>query len=230
MNRQFSPFAARLLALLLPERCRVCREPSSAALCPSCHGAVTYCNDDDAGGEAKDLPCRSLCLYEEPVAGLIHRLKYAADRTVLPALAEITAVCDLADCAAADLIVPVPLHVSRLRRRGLNQSLLLARLFFPGRRQAIRGDLLVRHRPTTPQTGLSGEARRRNLQNAFSLAPASGAIAGRHLLLVDDVRTTGSTLAECRRILLAGGAARVSCLTLARADLPPLSSFSGKEK
>jgi ComF family protein len=182
---------------------------------------VSYCDDDDSG-DAGALPCRSLCLYDEPVAGLIHRLKYAADSTALPALAEIAAGCDLADCAAADLIIPVPLHVSRLRRRGLNQSLLLARLFFPTRRQAIHGEFLVRHRSTTPQTGLSGDARRRNLQGAFSLAPASGAIAGRHLLLIDDVRTTGSTLAECRRVLLTGGAARVSCLTLARADLQAL--------
>jgi len=220
MNQHFSSFAASLLSLLLPERCRACRKPSTVALCPSCHAMVSYLNDDD--DDDKALPCRSLCVYDEPVAGLIHRLKYAADRTVLPALAQIAAARDLADCAEADLIIPVPLHVSRLRRRGLNQSLLLARLFFPERRQIIRCDLLVRHRPTTPQTGLSGEARRRNLQGAFSLTPASGTIAGRHVLLVDDVRTTGSTLAECRRVLLAGGAARVSCLTLARADLQAL--------
>jgi len=224
MSGQFSLFAANLLALLLPERCRVCRRPAAVALCPICRDLVTYCNDDDgdAGGHGDEPPCRSLCVYDEPVARLLQRLKYGADRTVLPALAEIVAGRDLADCAAADMIIPVPLHISRLRRRGLNQSLLLARLFFPERRQAIHCDFLIRHRPTPPQTGLSGDARRRNLQGAFSLTSASGAIAGRHVLLIDDVRTTGSTLAECRRVLLSGGAARVSCLTLARADLQSL--------
>jgi len=218
MNRQFPLLAANLLALLLPERCRVCRRPSAVALCPACHGMVTYCDDDSVGDDADTRSCRSLCLYEELVAGLIHRLKYAADRTVLPALARIAAGRDLADCATADIIIPVPLHISRLRRRGLNQSLLLARLFFPERRHRIHCDILIRHRPTPPQTKLSGDARRHNLENAFSLTPAAGEIFGQHLLLVDDVRTTGSTLAECRRVLLAGGAARVSCLTLARAD------------
>jgi len=215
MNGKISPFFAAL-TLFLPERCRVCRQPSPTALCPDCLAAVIYC--DEKSGDAFEPPCRCLCLYKQPVAGLIHRLKYAADRTVLPALAAIAAQRQGTGDEKADLIIPVPLHTSRLRQRGLNQSLLLAQLFFPERRKDIRVDLLIRHRPTTPQTELSGAARRQNLRNAFSLAPESEALDGKRLLLVDDVRTTGSTLAECGRVLLAHGAASVSCLTLARAD------------
>ncbi|MDR0477407.1 MAG: ComF family protein [Desulfobulbaceae bacterium] len=205
---------AAVLALFLPERCRACHGPSLAPLCPDCLATVTYCGAGDKGNP----PCRSLCLYQQPVSGLIHRLKYGADRAVLPALAEIVSRCgpDLND--DCDLIIPVPLHISRLRQRGLNQSLLLARLFFPKRLPAVRCDLLIRHRPTRPQTGLSGGARRRNLSGAFSLTAASGIIVGKRLLLVDDVRTTGSTLAECGRVLIAHGAARVSYLTMASAD------------
>lgn len=214
MKEKFSPLDA-VLALFLPERCRVCHRPSPAALCPDCLAAVVYCG----AGEKGEPPCRSLCLHQQPVSGLIHRLKYGADRAVLPALAEIVSRCDLDANDDCDLIIPVPLHVSRLKRRGLNQSLLLALLFFPKRRRAIRCDLLIRHRPTRPQTGLPGVARRRNLSGAFSLTAASGIIAGKRLLLVDDVRTTGTTLAECARVLIAHGAAHVACLTMTRADL-----------
>jgi len=226
MHGKNSPLFAAL-ALFLPERCRACRRLSSSALCPDCLAAVAYCHDEE-NADAGFPPCRCLCLYQQPVAGLIHRLKYAADRTVLPALAEIAAQCD-SGLGDADLIIPVPLHISRLRQRGLNQSLLLARLFFPGRLQAIREGLLIRHRPTTPQTGLSGAERRQNLHHAFSLAGEAESVAGKRLLLVDDVRTTGSTLAECADLLIGHGAASVSCLTLARADLQAPSPSCGKK-
>ena len=184
---------------------------------------MVYCGD----GEEGELPCRSLCLYQQPVSGLIHRLKYGADRAVLPALAEIARQGGPALEVDCDLIIPVPLHASRLRRRGLDQALLLAQLFFPKRR-TIRRDLLIRHRPTTPQTGLSGTARRQNLSGAFSLSQTSESIAGKRLLLVDDVRTTGSTLAECGRVLMVHGAASVSCLTLAMANSRAVPTPSGK--
>ena len=224
MNEKFSPLQA-VLALLLPERCRVCHQPSATALCPDCLAAVTYCGDEN---EEDEPPCRSLCLYQQPVSGLIHRLKYGADCTVLPALAEIVSQCRPALDDNCDLIIPVPLHASRLRRRGLNQSQVLARMFFPRRQPAIRCDLLIRHHPTEPQTGLSGAARRQNLNGAFSLTAASGIIAGKRLILVDDVRTTGTTLAECARTLMADGAASVFCLTMARADLHPVSPLPKK--
>ncbi|MDR3088796.1 MAG: hypothetical protein LBU39_03150 [Desulfobulbaceae bacterium] len=221
MNAKSSPLAEiakAVAALLLPERCRVCRAPSVAALCPDCLTSVVY-SDDDGSRDDDDGFQRAVCQYGQPTAGLIHRLKYAADRAALPAIAAIVAGRDLSPCDGADLIIPVPLHSARLRRRGLNQSLILALLFFPERRRDIRCDLLIRHRPTRPQTGLGGHERRRNLADAFSLTEKARAlIAHKHLLLIDDVRTTGSTLGECRRVLLAGGAARVSCLTFLSAD------------
>lgn len=114
-----------------------------------------------------------------------------------------------------DHIVPVPLHPKKLRQRGFNQALLLARSFFPGERKKIRSDILVKIRETESQTGLSGTERRKNLRNAFQVKN-SGAVSGKKLLLVDDVYTTGTTVRECARMLMKAGAVNVDVLTLAR--------------
>jgi ComF family protein len=114
-----------------------------------------------------------------------------------------------------DLVVPVPLHPRRLRERGFNQSLLLARQV--SKRQSIPLDFtsLQRVRQTAPQTRLSGPERRKNVRGAFRVtAPES--VAGRRVLLVDDVFTTGATIQECTESLLEAGAKEVCVLTLAR--------------
>jgi ComF family protein len=116
-----------------------------------------------------------------------------------------------------DMVLPVPLHISRLRSRGFNQSLVLARACFPQWQDRIRVRLLVRNRATTPQTDLSGRARRNNLKNAFQVADKAE-VAGRNILLVDDVFTTGSTVNECARVLKAAGCKRVEILTICRAE------------
>ena len=120
----------------------------------------------------------------------------------------------------ADLLVPVPLHVWRRVRRGFNQSDDLARrLDVPVMR------LLMRARATVPQTGLTAAARRRNVRDAFRLPPflprgARRRLAGRIVVLVDDVRTTGATLDACASVLKDAGAGEVRALTVARA-VPP---------
>ncbi len=113
-----------------------------------------------------------------------------------------------------DLIVPVPLHKSALRERGYNQATLLAREL--GRMLACRVEsrLLRKIRKTIPQHNLPARERENNLSNAFSLvAPLSG----EHILLVDDVLTTGATVGSCSQSLLAGGAGKVTVVTVARA-------------
>ncbi len=146
---------------------------------------------------------------------MIRRHKYGLDQSLGNALAEYLGA-EL-PCAAheVDMVVPVPLYRRRLWWRGFNQAALLAgavarRL---GRPLELRN--LVRLRPTTPQTSQSHDDRRRNVRGAFSVKHP-GRIRGKRLLLVDDVMTTGATLDECARTLIAAGARRVEALALAR--------------
>jgi ComF family protein len=118
-----------------------------------------------------------------------------------------------------DLIIPVPLHPARLRKRGFNQSLVFCRKLFS--RSKAKIDPLVLQRPqwTRPQTGLNGAERRRNVRNAFQVKKPEK-IKNKRILLVDDVFTTGSTVNECAMILLKNKAAEVEVFTFARvADL-----------
>lgn len=115
-----------------------------------------------------------------------------------------------------DLIAPVPLHRRRFRRRGFNQALLLVRAWPLSGEAVLVRDLLARNRPTPPQAGLDRRQRRINIKNAFGVS-RPGESAGRHILLVDDVLTTGATAEACAAALLKDGAKRVDVLTLARA-------------
>ena len=115
-----------------------------------------------------------------------------------------------------DVLIPVPLHKERLRERGFNQALLLVREL--SRRTGIpyRKRVLQKKRPTVPQVKLSGVEREKGVRGAFHLLEKEE-VEGKSILLVDDVYTTGATVNECARVLLAGGAKRVDVLTLAHA-------------
>jgi ComF family protein len=114
------------------------------------------------------------------------------------------------------MIVPVPLHLDRLRWRGFNQSLILSQAI--GRRQNLQVDpfVLDRLRPTVPQTHLNERERRANVQGAFVVV-APERVQSKRVLLVDDVYTSGATVEECARILLGNGAEVVDVFTLAHA-------------
>ncbi len=121
----------------------------------------------------------------------------------------------------AELIVPVPLHRWRLFRRRYNQAALLALALGRLAGVAVAADLLVRHRATPIQGGLSRKGRARNVRGAFAIRPGRAPlIEDRRVLLIDDVLTTGATLSECTRVLRRGGAASVDVLTLARVIRP----------
>jgi len=156
--------------------------------------------------------------YEGPILEAIHRLKYGGKTFVAdamgPYLAEFAKMRFMLGKSCT--IVPVPLHPKRLRERGFNQSLLLAKAVA----MKLNGKLdflsLIRSKETIPQTTLSRTERKKNVQNAFVLKNPAGVLK-KNILLVDDVSTTGNTLNECAKVLTRGGADAVFCVTLARA-------------
>ena len=111
--------------------------------------------------------------------------------------------------------MPVPLHSQRLRSRGLNHALHLARLFFPERLDDIMVDVLVKKRKTVSQTALDATRRKANLNAAFMLKNIE-IIKNKKICIVDDVYTTGTTVAECAATLRRGGACDVTVITYAR--------------
>jgi ComF family protein len=185
------------------ERCNRCWLPLEGGACRGCalHPIVL-----DA--------VRSLFRYEGDVRRLVHKLKFGD----FSALAEVMApaMTDLVEWPV-DVVAPVPLAAGRERERGYNQSRLLAR----GIAAAIGAALvepLRRRGGRAPQARTaSAEERRRNVRDAFALAPRVS-VSGQRLLLVDDVATTGATLDACARLLRAAGAVEVTAVTFARED------------
>jgi ComF family protein len=118
--------------------------------------------------------------------------------------------------AGADLLVPVPLHWTRLFQRRYNQSALLAHAVRAAGGPDVAADWLVRRRRTPSQGHLGPAARERNVHGAFAIR-AGRSVGGKHVVIIDDVLTTGATVEECARVLKLAGAASIGVLTLARA-------------
>lgn len=210
--------ADAVLAALIAPRCAGCARlldhPLDGAVCAACWSAI-----DRAAPSAFVLSSRpvagwALGPYEGALREVIQALKYDGRRSVAPRLAARMACGARPLLDAADLVVPVPLHPARERARGFNQADDLARgLGLPVVR-AIR-----RIRGTQPQVDLPADQRRVNVADAFALADRS--LAGRAIVLVDDVMTTGATLDACARVLWVGGAREVRALTAARVAIAP---------
>jgi ComF family protein len=173
-----------------------------------------------------DPPFAKAAAYGSYVGGLrdlIHMLKYQGVRPAANVLgrmlAETFADLEPGWVPAPVLIIPVPLSASKFRARGFNQAELIARsalkLITSGGRYALATDVLERTRDTQSQVGLTPQQRRLNLRGAFRVKDR-GKLAGRELLLVDDVFTTGASASECARVLSRAGAARVWVATVAR--------------
>jgi ComF family protein len=229
------------LELLFPSRCLACRQPVAPGtlpmFCPSCLSQVELLQGPLCPGCGRRFPkaaggphfcglclsghyhfnrARAVAIYAEPFSTVLHRFKYQGESCGLKSFKALLELLPEPPCPVMpELILPVPLHPGRLRQRGYNQAAVLARAFFPHQRKILRNDILLRVRPTEPQTGLSGRARRRNLRRAFGVKDPAR-VEGRRILLVDDVFTTGTTVNECARILKKAGADEVCVLTLAR--------------
>lgn len=228
--------------LLFPPRCCGCGQWLASSrpplFCPDCRGQLHFlgsphctccgapfpagadhlCGDCLAGRFAFDL-ARSLLLYRPPAAPMLRALKYNGSMTGIDSLGALTVASGIANqYCPPDLVLPVPLSPVRLRERGFNQALLIARACLPQWQERIDPDLLHRRRHTPPQSRLSGRERRLNLKHAFALV-APQRVLGRGILLVDDVFTSGSTVQECSLVLRAAGARRIEVFTLARSPM-----------
>ncbi|MFJ7797421.1 ComF family protein [Pseudomonas sp. NPDC096950] len=161
--------------------------------------------------------------YSFPVDTLITRFKHNAKWPLGRLLGELLAQFLQhrfdEDLERPDLLIPVPLASKRLRQRGFNQAAMLARWLSANLDIPCDESLLLRIQDTSAQQELKAEARKRNLRNAFALAPGASVI-GRHLALIDDVLTTGATAQTLARLLMNAGAARVDVYCLARTPKP----------
>ena len=221
---------------LLPWRCLLCGAPGADGidLCRDCAAELPR-NRSCCARCALPLPApAALCgrcqrhpppwdaawapfRYGWPLDRLESRYKFGRDL----AAGRTLAVLWQREPAAAErptLIVPVPLHRARLRQRGYNQALELARPVARHAGIALRSDVLQRTRATSAQTELDALGRRRNVRGAFGLR--AGVSLPAHVAILDDVMTTGATLAECARVLKRAGVARVDVWALARAPSP----------
>lgn len=224
-------FGRRLGLALLPARCLVCGESGHLGqdLCAACREAVAF-NRVACGRCALPLPVAGTCgpcrqspppfaashaalVYRFPVDQLLPRFKFHGDLAAGRLLSQLM-VEAFADAPRPQALVPVPLHPSRLRQRGYDQALELARPLARAFRLPLRADTLRRVRATPAQSELDAASRRHNVRSAFFARPGE---LPAHVALVDDVMTTGATLAECTRALHRAGVTRVDLWVAARA-------------
>jgi ComF family protein len=204
------------IARIEPPVCLVCGMPD-ATLEPTfgpADGATTMpCPRCRAEPPPFDY-ARAAALYLDPLRSAVHAFKFHGKRALARPLADLVVErCGAGRAAEAEAIVPVPLAPARERERGFNQAALLAERVGRALACPVQSRWLGRARPTQPQSELAADERRRNVRGAFRGAPAA---AGRHVVVIDDVLTTGATVAECARALRAAGARIVGVLTVAR--------------
>jgi ComF family protein len=160
---------------------------------------------------------RAAVAYDAVAGRMVHGLKYGDRTDFAPWMAAWMARAGFELLPDADLIVPVPLHPARFFKRRFNQSAELARALALQTGVAFDPSALVRRKRTRQQVSLGRNAREDNVRAAFEVPPAARpALKGKHALLVDDVYTTGATVASATRALLAGGCRAVDVLTFAR--------------
>ena len=227
---------ARIFSILMaPFLCAKCSNTFLAIESPICStcGMVfkSRLGEDHLCGECLSSPnsfqrARSAGIYDKVMMDAIHCLKYNGKIQLAKPLGLFLffIFCRYWNENFPDLIIPVPLHNKKLRRRGFNPSFFLVREWASIARALDNGfpvipiaeDILLKTRWTKSQTGLGRKERLKNIKNAFSVNNASR-IYRKTILLIDDVYTTGATADECSKTLMASGASQVDVLTLARA-------------
>ncbi|MHC4661085.1 MAG: ComF family protein [Planctomycetota bacterium] len=231
----------RILDVIYPRTCLVCNSPvkGSGAVftCPACLEKIIFignhacrtCGTKVGPGAEKSKRCvacrdstlvfrrcSAVGMYDGPLRDLIIQLKFRKlELTVADLGRWIADRYEETRGIVPDFLVPVPLHINRRRERGFDQAEILAEHVAKRSGVPLKKPL-VRTRNTEPQTGLPPTGRQKNISGAFALSKKAD-VQGKRILLIDDVMTTGSTLAECSRALRNAGASSIECLILARA-------------
>ncbi|MBI5137816.1 MAG: ComF family protein [Nitrospirae bacterium] len=245
MRARARALGRRLAEVLFPSRCAHCETPlhgapnawfcgpcwaavglSAGALCDRCgipipasHAVAGWCCADCIKRPPAFAAARVLGPYDGPLGAALRLLKYHGRTGLAPALAARLDPSALpAPFLGVDLVAPVPLHPRRLRERGFNQAGRLARAVAARLGVAVADDLLARHGAATSQVGLSRARRLENVRGVFRV-PRPQRVAGRTVLLVDDVMTTGATAHACAAALVRAGARRVVVWAVARQGL-----------
>lgn len=231
-----------LLHVLLPKTCFGCKRDlpfnCKVPLCAACLEEVKapgpfYCQRcgvllKDGGahcfhcrgnkkGKFKCKIIRSALLFTPPVRNLTHAFKYSSYTFLADFLSVRMAACfkKYPELAEAQLLVPVPLHQKKRKKRGYNQSALLTQKLSEALKIPFSEAVLIRTRPTPSQTAFGREQRLQNVKDAFECVNVS-LVKGKTILLIDDVATTGATLEACAEALVKNGAAKVLAYTLCR--------------
>lgn len=227
--------------MLLPRNCLLCLAPCAGDLCDACHDSLPqlpagHCpscllptNDARICGACLTNPpvwTRVIAAlpYAFPVDALIRSLKYQENLALAPVLARLL-ITKLSCFPAPDAIVPVPLHPARLQERGFNQAIEIGRHLSRQMGVPLLPHACVRTKNTLSQTELSWKKRRSNMRNAFACTTR---FAQKHVVILDDVMTSGATLSELARVIRKQGASEISVWVIARAM--PSSASSKTEK
>jgi competence protein ComFC len=235
-NFAMSSLFDNFIDLIFPPRCVICKNKSSRIICENCLGKAVYlkppfcgicgkpwdkyfegslCEDCAREGAPFTL-ARSVALYDGMLKEAIHKFKFDGKRKLAPYLGKfLVAYLQYGDIPIKeiDLVIPVPLSGKRGRQRGYNQSKLLAEEISGQYALTLDSGSLKKIKDVTPQFELSRKERLQNIRGAFRSSP----IAGKNILLVDDIYTTGATAREAVSALKTAGAKNVYVLTLARA-------------
>ncbi|MBX7148564.1 ComF family protein [bacterium] len=225
-----------MLSFFFPSPCLSCGELSKGVLCQNCFQKIkwisspqcTLCGLPFEENVPNNHPCpacirnkphfdwsRSMALYHEPVSSLITSLKYENNFSPVSFLANQLIEHMSSYLGDADLLIPVPLHLKKLKARGYNQSLLIVEKVSHKTKIPFLRDSLKRVIDTAPQVGLGREERLQNMKGAFLFEDNPELLKDKKVVLIDDVTTTGATLQACAKALKDHAPREVGCVTVA---------------
>ncbi len=232
---QFASYLRSLIDNFIPATCVACQRFSSL-LCDNCIQTVKWteppicerCGSADIylsycqQCQTPISPFQAATYFTDPIRPAIHAIKYTETPALGKPLGDLLAQAWQTWRTKAEVVIAVPLHPDRQRERGYNQAELIAQRFAEKTNIPFSRELLFRVRHTPPQVGLDGKKRRHNVRGAFQAVESL--VREKHILLIDDVLTTGATVKESAETLYRAGAQSVTAFCVARPQTYPLIS------